>query len=352
MSDVYTQVALKAFNSDGQITALSYDGGKSWREQEVHPLEQPVLQPEFRIAAISSPGDDLSPVFERRIAMAFAPLERINIQAGWGPIESIAIMQPGKLDGIMIPYESLPRTLAGVKELLAVLKGVTRKLFLDLPVESVTNRDELLFLTHAMPLFDAVTVPSDLIAMSLRKYNSHIFCVPPTIHAPYWRSKGRPERVAGSPLRIALQPTVDPYVEETLRFLRMKYGDLLTITRDDWQNRSPRDEPDFYLNQDIVVIGKPEYKLQATAQPLLAPMMAGCAIVCDDIYNKIVIDRHSAMVVPGAGPSPWRKTLSALISDSRLRVRIQRGARTRSQTMTNQARLNQLVMPYRVILKQ
>lgn len=341
---------LKAYDAEGNIIALSYDGGEQWSQAAQRKGKKKEQMKEYtrKIAAIMP--DNPSPSWYRRIANSFAPLGELNILAGWGPISNVLRLEPGSLDAIVIPYGSIDTTVEPLEVTIAAFRSIAKVIFMDIDTHTIQDREEYPKMIEAVKLVDALLVPTDLIAMGFRKFNANTFTVPPTIDISIWKGAHRDPNTG--PIRIAVQPSADRWVGETMAWAKEKWGEKITIIEDDWENRHPADEPAFYLNVDVVVVGAPSHKNQVSNASLLGPMTAGCMIVCDGAYNRTINHAHSGSIVAGRGPSPWRREMTHAIDDNRTRMKMQAGARKRAEMFVNRTQLSRLSIPYRVMIPE
>ena len=339
---------LKAFGPDGTIIAYSYNGGTKWSQVPVKKSEKVKNRSYTRRIAAVLPLGGITPSFERRIINSFAPLADANILAGWGPLGEIMTLSENALDGIVLPYGAIP--FEETSEAIVKLKEVGKIVYLDIDSSVIANRAEFSNMVECIKRADAIIVPSDSIANTLRKFNSIIFSVPPTVNVANWLGKRR-VAVPGV-IRIAVQPTANKWVHETMEWAQEKWGDKITYQLDDWENRSVVDDPEFYTNIDIVVVGPPVNRHESTNQCLLSPMMAGCMIIADGAYSRTINHMHSGIVVSASGPSPWRKEFTHAITDSRTRIKMQAGARQRVESYISRSLLSRLAMPYKRMIKE
>ena len=336
---------LRSYGADGEVVAYSYDGGNQWSQVPTSKSkkEKNVMREfKYRIAAIA-PMQGSTPSWERRIVNSFAPLGDVDILAGWGPLPTLSELSENALDAIVIPFGVIANDESSEEDILAIIndmKRVGRKVFLD--IDSVTSKESFNVLAAAIKAVDAVTVPSDVIAQSLRAYNANTFCIPPTINMSVWQSAHRTPGPDAKP-RIAMQHLTDKHQIDAVKWMETKYG--ITVIEDDWENRSVYDDPKFYTNIDVVIVGASK-----TNANILPAMAGGVCIVGDLSYSRTLIHNHSGILVADRGPSPWRKELSHIAVDSRTRVKMQAGAKERSRLFTGKTFLNRLALPYRVIL--
>lgn len=340
---------LKAYGANGEIIAYSYDGGKQWGQ--VVPKgkkKEPTREYTRKIAAIMP--DNATPSWHRRIGNSFAPLNNLNILAGWGPIAHILSLEPESLDAIVIPYGSIDTSIEPIETTIKALRQIAKVIFMDIDTNIIKDRSQYDDMINAVRLVDGLLVPTDLIAMGFRKFNANTFTVPPTVEINFWKGAHREPNTG--PIRIAVQPTSDQWVANSMIWAKDRWGDKITIIEDLWEERFPNEDPDFYLNVDVVVVGAPEMKNQTSNASLLAPMTAGCMILCDGAYNRTINHGHSGSIVAGRGPSPWRRELTHAITDNRTRMKMQAGARKRAESYINRSLLAQLAIPYRVMIPE
>ena len=333
---------LKSYNPDGNVIATSFDGGVSWSGKPT-PEPEPVLRQYSRRIAALMPDHGPAPSWERRIAASFAPLADAEILTGWGPLaELLAMPDDRSLDALVI-------TGSQALELdLVAIETKAKTLVIDLDTSDLVDRSRLSELAELIKRVDAVLLPSDLLAMSLRAYNPNVFCVPPVLTESLWT--GAKREAKPGVIRLALQPTGDRHLLDAIRFVKERYGEKLEVFDDDWRARSPLDEPGFYTTIDVVAVGPVPNRVHLTNQNLLGPMAAGCLVLADLAYNRTIQHDHSGVLV-ATGPSPWRKALVSAIEDSRKRLKLGQGARARVRHFTGRAQLNRLALPYRTLIK-
>ena len=343
---------LCSFGPDGTIIALSYDGGRRWVQtpQGDGKKAAPVLRQYTRRVAALAPIEVFTPSWRRRVQTSFSPLADAGILAGWGPEAELLALEPDAVDGVLLPFQTLVTEVADPAGLITAMKAKNAKIFLDLDAQTISDRSQLDLMVELTKLADSVLVPNDLVAASLRKFNARAFAVPPALQEELWRGASRPKHEG--PLRIAIQPTADKFVRESVEWAAQKYANQVEIVNDLWEERDPIDEPAFYREIDILVVGGPQNRMHQTNACLLGAMMAGCCIVASGLYNRTLAHNHSGMLVAQKGPSPWRQALTRVITDGRLRLKLQKGARERARHFTARTQLSRLSLPYRVVIPE
>lgn len=347
---------LKAFGPNGTVVALSYDGGKRWgatpaARKAAEEAAQPKARVYTRRIAAVLPAQGPTPSWTRRIATSFGPLADAGILAGWGPLASLLESERGLLDAIVVPYGAIPGTAADVVAVLAELRAVAPRIFVDIDSTVVRSRDDLETIQGLVREADAVILPNELVAQTLRKFNPNTFCVPPTIDPARWSGLHREPSPDGR-VRVALQPGGDRFAAEAVEWIRARYPERVEVVADEWAARSPVDDPAFYVGIDVLVVGAPASRTTLDNANLLPAMHSGCCVVVDGAYNRTVLHGHSGILVTAKGPSAWRKEMQHAVTDGRTRGKMQRGARERARLFAGRVLLNRLALPYRVMIPE
>lgn len=333
----------EAYGPNGELIALSYDGGENWSQVPQRPKPEP--KPEYKnsIVAVYPDEPGMSRYFTRRIGASFAPLRDSSILPGWANLTEF-LKSKAKPDAIVVSLNP-EATEIGLRDSIGEIRKRGR-LVIDLDPfyvpEDVTGLGELL--TQA----DAVTVATELMAMRLRQFNPNIYVVPSAIDAESWPHKRRTKR---EKTVFAVQPTNDRFVNETMEWLQEKWGDRIEVVEDLVEHRHPHDDPDFYAGVDVVVVGPPQNMARTGNGVILPAMYAACAVVAEVSYHRTILSGHSGVLVAKKGPTMWRQETSRMVSDSRHRLKMAKGAKTRSEAFTARAMLGRLSLPYRVMFR-
>lgn len=340
---------LRAFGAENQLIGLSYDGGKTWSQVPIRKqdkLEAPYTR---RIAALL-PEQGPTPAFQRRMATSLKPLKDANILVGWGTRQTILKQGTDSLGAIIIPIGSVTDQPEDVPALMTSLRGIAPCLFVDLGDRSEIVRAQMPTVMALAEAADALLVPTESIGLLLRKHNANTFTIPPTIDPTIWQGIPRPHYTGK--IRVAVQPTEAGVVRQSIDYVMERLGeDKVEFIDDPWMERWPAEDPGFYHNIDVVVVGPPDNRVQMTNISLMAPMAAGCAILADGNYNRTIIHGHSGVLVAKPGPGMWRQELIHLLTNRGFRLKMQRGARDRSRLFENRVNLSRLALPYRMLVK-
>jgi len=334
---------LAAYGPDGEVVAYSYDGGATWSAVPAAPPAPPARQFTRRIAALADP---LDPWCARRILPVLSELYRVGIFAGWGPLPDV-LATAADLDAIVLPLSlTTPAVLKQMHRELS--KRARPRLILDVPTP-IADPVALSLLHEALKHVDAVLVPTDLVAMELRRHHPTVFTVPPVLLAPL---PPLPKRDVSGPIRIAIQETTAPGVATALAAIKERYGEGVELVDDAWLPRHPLDAERFYAEIDLLVAGPPPQPTQASAAPLLPALARGCLPIVDRVYGRTIRDGVNGKVVPKADPTAWRRVLVSVIEDRRLRRHLMQGAYRAAQRATASAQIAQLARPFRVLLPE
>jgi hypothetical protein len=339
---------IRAYGPDNIVIAESRDSGKTWTPtKEGLALEERRRLPVPRVfnRRIAAVVDAMTPALERRIATPFSILHETGTLAGWAPYATLAALDDGALDGIVIPgVSATPERLTG-------LRRVGRSLLLDLDETTslAGNEGEMVF--ELLPLVDAVTVPGELFAARLRPHHPHVFVIPDLLRADVWRERRRQNAPRGQQLVIGAPSSCPPTVEEALDRAARKHGERVRIERYDWWTIESVREPDHYLGLDIVVLPAPPERHMAAMGPLLPAMAAGCGIVADALW-PVLRNRGLGWVVGLDTPVRWTGALDMAIRDSQRRITMGRLASSQARRWTPDLKLNQIFLPYRLMVRE
>lgn len=330
---------LKAYGPDGEIVALSYDGGETWSKVPRDP--EPVWSREYnrKVVGIVDPDDIWS---ARRMIPLLSELTRTEVYPSWGPAHEV-LPVVDDYDGVVVSASLM------TKSLIADLRSLSRrkthpKIIVDIPAPSSDR--VMALMTDILHVADGVLVPTDRIAMQMRRLHPQVFVVPPALEAPLRPVKKEPHQG----LVIAVQETQAPGVGVALAYIKEKYGEKVTIIDDQWLSRHPNDDRDFYATVDILVAGPPRWSEHVTAAAVLPAMAQAVCCVADRAYVRVVRDGVTGKVVARADQASWRRALVSVLEDARLRVHLQKGARSTAQRNTTATLLGQLVRPFRLLL--
>lgn len=340
---------LKSYGPNNQIQALSYDGGIKWSAVPVRPGPPQLKEYTRRIVAVV-PKSGATPVFLRRIGTSFEPLRDADILTGWGSLEQVLLTPKGEIDAIILPYETAREYGDDLENVIAQLRKISPLIYADLDDAPGHAPSALTAMMTLISNVDVVMAPSDLIGISLRKYVQNIYTVPPTIDPRHWANFSH--HMNSGKVRVAVQPSNDRFANEAVQYVQERMGDRLEIVVDRWFERLPEEDPKFYRDIDIVVIGAPDGGNRYTNNCLLSPLAAGCAVLADKAYNRTIISGHSGILVAKPGPAMWRQELYHLCTDRAYRVKMMAGARQRSRLFVNRVHLNRLALPYRMHIKE
>lgn len=335
---------LKAFGPDQQPVAYSYDGGENWSQVPQRKMEQPSFSYTRRLVALYP--DQITPCFQRRVIASFAPLSELKMLTGWGTLADLEQAAPKDVDAIVLPVGP-GMVAADYPELISSCRKLAPLVVIDIDPFLSLDREQAALVAEAVRLADAVTTPSELLTMQLRGHNPQAFTVPPVVNQAFWRAGNREN---SETVRFAVQPTTTRVVNESIDFLREKWGDRVSVVVDDPAGRHATQDPDFYEQVDVLVVGPPENRTRMTSAGLLPGMYAGCAVVADVNYHRTVLHNHSGVLVAKPGPQMWRQELSRMVSDSNHRLKMGKGARLRAHQQTARAKLGPLSTPYRILI--
>ena len=295
-----------------------------------------------RIAAVV---DGQSPSLERRIATPFSALHKADVLAGWAPFDTLASLGDGEMDAIVIPGPGLDEKQA------LELKRAAGKLILDLDSPLVLDERGQANLGALLPLVDAVTVPTQLIATRMRPHHPRVFVLPHLLRHELWQGYSRDIVRGQRTLRVALPESCHPEVENAVRFLADKYGERVQWVRFEPLALYPDEEREFYPTVDVVVVPPPAERTQAPESLLLPAMAAQCMVVCDVNY-RYVRHMHSGRIVPRANVHAWLDALNGAIVDSRTRILCGRNARTHAMRRNPDRCLGEVFLPYRLVVPE
>ena len=328
---------LKAYGPNGEIIATSYDGGTNWGRKTPKDPEPEYREYTRKIAAIVPEQMSL---FERRVVTGFGDLHRLNMLAGWGSLENIKDLKE-PVDGLVVRFTP-DMDIQSLREYGHVI-------YLYLEPEDFA-REYREYLIPCMQEADALLVPNDRIGIMLRKYNHRVVSMPPSVMPSIWTGLGRHE--PSQKLRIAVQPSKNPYIMEAIEYVNKQYPNRMEVIEDDWINRPLHDDPEFYLGIDIVCVGQQHEEFLTNNASILSPMMAGCAVLAEACYHRTILHGHSGALVAAKGPSGWRKEVMQTVTDTRYRAKLQRGGRERVKHFTNKTQLHILALPFRTLIGQ
>lgn len=343
-----TKEPLKAYDAKNNIIGMSYDGGKTWSTKATPPQNQPYQTYTRHIAAVM-PDTGTTPSFQRRIANNFSSLKDAEILTSWGTIQNILDYKSDTLGAIIVPIADIQIPAQEVPALIEQFKSKSPVLMVDMGDRQIHNPDHMEMAIAFAKQADAILVPSDRIGLALRKYNANTYTVPSTIDPQHWKNYRR--ILKPGHLRVAVQPHENRFIDEGLAYVKDRYPAYnVEVIEDRWFERIPAQDPGFYSEIDIVIIGAPGNPTYSVNTPLLGPLTAGCAVVADVVYNKTIIHGHSGVLIAKPGPGMWRQELTHIITDRGYRLKMQKGGKERSRLFQNRVNLSRLALPYRLLI--
>lgn len=337
---------LQAFGPTGLVIAESFDHGRTWKPTpEGVRLEEARKQPvprrfTRRIAAVV---DVAAPSLERRVATPFGALHEMDILGGWAPYDTLRELDEGDLDGIVIPG------LSATPERVRELKRVGRSTIIDLELRTSLEGEEREKLEELLPLVDAVTVPTEIFASRLRSLHPHVFVVPDLLRTDIWRGQKRQVAPKRPFVKLGVPSECPDSIETALQTLQDKYMDRLIVERIDWWALYPQEEPERYLDLDIVVLPPPAERHQVGIAPMLPAMAAGCAVVADRLW-PLIKHGNTGYHVGRDTPVQWAGTLNRVIQDGRNRITVGRAANAQARRWTPENRIQQIALPIRLVV--
>lgn len=347
-SKIKETAAASAFGPGGIVIAQSWDGGKTWKETakgKMYRESKQAPRPRMFTRRIAAVVNEVTPSIERRIVIPFSALHEVGMLTGWATFAELIQEPDGVLDGLVLPgIDFTPEQVAQLRT-----KATAIMLDLDAPlVLDATQQDRLYQL---IPLVDAVLVPTELLASRLRPYHSHVFVAPHTLNGELWKDFTRPVAPRLPYIRVAVPQQLTEPMGHAVAHLQDRFGDRARWTTFDWQQLSSEDERIFYPEQDVVIVAPPPERHQGSLAPLLPAMAAQCAIVADRHWTAL---RHgdTGYLVGRDTAINWTQTLARVMHDSRNRILVGRNARSAARRHTPYTKLNQLALPYRLLVPE
>lgn len=339
---------VKAYDAKNNIIGLSYDGGKTWSTKAQPPPNQPYQKYTRHIVAVA-PDTGITPSFQRRISINFAPLKDAEILCSWGTVDNILEYNSDTIGAIVIPIADTHVAVDEVPEIIEKLKSKCSNIMVDMGDRPIYNPDHMAMAIKFAEMATAILVPSDRIGLALRKHNANTYTVPSTVDPNHW--KNFKKTIKPGHIRIAIQPHENKFINESVEYVKERYPAYnVEILEDRWFDRLPAQDPFFYNEVDVVIVGTPTNATYSVNTPLLGPMSAGCAVIADVAYNKTIIHGHSGVLIAKPGPGMWRQELTHIVTDRGYRLKMQKGGRERSRLFQNRVNLSRLALPYRVLI--
>lgn len=330
-----TNSALTMTDNAGQVIAQSTNKGKTWRTAD------PTLAVRSYTRSIGCIINEPTPITERRLVTPMSALHEANIFVGYGNFFDVLDRQA--MDAVVISNPG-----PSVDQLMA-LKNVAGKIVLDLDAPLVLDKDGLRLLEEALPIIDAVTVPTELIASRLRPYHNHVFVVPHVLRWPLWEQS---RRVIKRPtIKVGLPYQTTPAIEAAVAHLTDKFIERVEWVRFDWASLMPEEEPNVYYDLDIVILPPPVERHQTSLAPLLPAMAAQCCIVADRNWSFLK-HNYTGVHVGRDSTINWTTAIRGMIYDSHLRIIIGRNARAIAKRQTPFLKINQVALPYRLLIPE
>lgn len=337
---------LRAYGPNGECIAESHDRGKTWKptaagaaleEARRNPVPRAFTR---RIAAVV---DARTPELDHRIATPFNSLHETDTLAGWAPYDVIADLDENALDGIVLPGVSAS------PERVATLKRVGRTVILDLGARTSLEGEEAEKLAALLEHVDAVTVPSEIFASRLRTRHPRVFVVPDLIRREIWHGRRRQVAPKRPFVKIGLPREVPDNVEAAVTANAEKYGERAIFHRFDWWEIFPVEEPDLYLDLDIVLLPAPAERHQVGVAPILPVMASGGCVIADRLWPLVVHGKTGYQIGRDTAIN-WTSTLNRAIQDSRLRIVMGRNASAQARRWTPENKLHQIALPLRLVV--
>lgn len=337
---------LRAYGPGDVCIAESHDHGKTWtptadgvalEEARRNPVPRQFTR---RVAAVV---DARTPELDHRIATPFNALHELDILAGWAPFDAISELDDQVMDGLVLPGVSAS------PDRVRVLKRVGRTVILDLGTRVSLLGEEAEKLESLLPLVDAVTVPNEIFASRLRSHHPRVFVVPDLIRREVWAGKRRQVAPKRPFVKIGLPHDVPDTVETAVAANKEKYGDRMLVHRFNWWEVFPHEEPDLYLDLDIVLLPAPAERHQVGVAPVLPAMASAGCVIADRLWPLV---KHGATGYQIGRDSAinWTSTLNRAIQDSRLRIVMGRNASAQARRWTPDNKLHQIALPMRLVV--
>lgn len=337
---------LRAYGPNNVCIAESFDRGRTWvQTAEGKEFEQRRMaaKPRAFTRRIAAVVDVRSPELDHRVATPFNVLHEMDVLAGWAPFETLTELKDDDMDGIVVPGVS------ATPERVRDLKRIGRTATLDLGLRTSLEGEEREKLLELLPMFDAVTVPTEIFASRLRPLHPHVFVVPDLLRREIWHGLKRQVSPKRPFVKVGLPREVPETVEAAVAANAEKYGERVAFHRFDWWEVFPHEQPDLYLDLDIVLLPAPKERHQVGLAPVLPAMAAAGAVIADRLW-PLVKHGSSGYQIGRDSAINWTSTLNKAIQDSRNRIVVGRIAAGQARRWTPENRLHQIALPVRLVV--